>query len=62
MLASILDPPFVKKQYCHINSDWGSGQGNFERSLKNYFPLSDYTPAYRRQGFQKMIPQIFLYF
>ena len=24
-----------------------------DRALKNYFSLSDYTPAYRRQGFQK---------
>jgi hypothetical protein len=24
-----------------------------KRALKNYLLLSDYTPAYRRQGFQK---------
>jgi hypothetical protein len=30
-------------------------------SSEKLLSLSDYTPAYRRQGFQKMIPQIFLY-
>jgi len=28
------------------------------RALKNYFSLSDYAPAYRRQGFQKTIPHL----
>jgi hypothetical protein len=48
MLAGILDPPFVKKQYCHINSDLGSGQDNFLRALKNYFSLSEISGLFQK--------------
>ncbi len=33
-----------------------------EKSSENTLPSLDYAPAYRRQGFQDMIPQISIYF
>jgi len=39
--------------YPYLNPTDLGCQSKFGRALKKYFSLSDYTPAYRRQGFHK---------